>query len=118
MRQRFIVAIGFLLAVLAVPLFSARAQEATCGLTTGVPEMQWEAGLCPQSFCSTDQQCQTNCPSASSAVCVSSVCQYTFPGGGGGGTGGRCPQQRFCSSDSQCVFGAVHGTCVTNVCRC
>src|SRR5262245_68994 len=112
MRQRFVVALGFLLAVLSVPLLSARAQDATCELTAGPPAVQ-QASVCPQSFCSTDQQCQTNCPSASSAVCVSNVCQYTFPGGGGGGTGGRCPQQRFCTSDSQCVFGAVHGTCVT-----
>ena len=116
MRQRLVVTIGFLLAVLTVLVSSVRAQEATCRLTADVPAMQWEAiGLCQQS-CSTDEQCQTNCPPASSAVCVSNVCKYTFLPIGGGGTG--CPQQRLCSNNSQCVYGVLHGTCVNSVCRC
>ncbi|HEX4961699.1 MAG TPA: hypothetical protein VF173_12725 [Thermoanaerobaculia bacterium] len=34
------------------------------------------------------------------------------------GIGGGCPMARFCNSNSQCTFGAIHGACVNNVCRC
>ncbi|MCB1057633.1 MAG: hypothetical protein KDD11_19200 [Acidobacteria bacterium] len=74
---------------------------------------------CPASFCSSDAQCASACPSAQSAVCSGGVCQYTYSGGGGGGGGPACPQA-FCRFISDCwnVCPQANGvSCLGNVCQ-
>lgn len=76
------------------------------------------AAGCPAAFCTNDAQCQSNCPSAQSAVCVNSVCQYSFSGGGGGG-GPACPQS-FCSGVLDCWNACPQANgvdCVGSVCQ-
>ncbi len=78
------------------------------------PGESWDessAGICFQSFCDDDWQCQSACPSAQTAACVNSVCEYTYrTGGGGGGNGPFCPPM-LCSDDFQCQCGSKQGYC-------
>ncbi len=83
-----------------------------CG--TGAPDFQWRTGGCNASFCLYEEQCWAQCSEAIAVACVNGVCQYTLPGGGGGGN--NC-NQSFCSTNEQCT--CQDGTlrqCVNNVC--
>jgi hypothetical protein len=83
------------------------------------PIFKTEDGCYNMTFCPDDDYCWQICSTASTAACVNNVCQFTFPGGGGGPTGNNCPEQRHCLDSSHCVyFGGIYGTCVNNLCVC
>jgi hypothetical protein len=70
--------------------------------------------ICHASLCETDQDCQSACPSATSATCVSNVCEYTYNGGGGGGGGGPLCNEQLCFEDGDCTCGTKRGYCGSN----
>lgn len=95
----------------------------TCQASTAeAPRPIWRTpnGCNLMSHCPDDDYCWELCPTALSAACVNSVCQYTQPTGPGGPSGGGgCPLQSRCVDDYDCVFfGGVTGTCVNGICVC
>ncbi|QDE67497.1 hypothetical protein BHS09_11155 [Myxococcus xanthus] len=68
--------------------------------------------ICFQSFCDEDWQCANACPSAQTATCVNSVCEYTYrTGGGTGGPGGPFCPTMLCADDYHCQCGDRQGYC-------
>lgn len=83
------------------------------------PPSQTSASVCNMGLCITVADCWENCPSAATASCVNNGCQYTFGGPGGGGpSGGQCPEQRICRDHDDCIYGSVQGNCSNSVCVC
>jgi hypothetical protein len=116
-------ALCLLLSAAALPAYSAEApvSPALC-VASGGAEIVFKTDTmsCGGSFCFNDDQCWERCTQATSAACVSGTCQYTLPGGGGSGSGGQCPQQRFCQNNSQCAYSlfGIQGTCTGGTCHC
>jgi hypothetical protein len=115
------------LSTTVLPLASVSASQAP--VSPGVCAGNGGAGIvfktdtmsCPASRCTDDSECWAHCTQAISAACVSGACQYTLPGGTGGGTGGgQCPLQTRCIDDTDCSFPSfgVQGTCVSGACQC
>jgi hypothetical protein len=128
MKRLGLVALSLVLSVTLSPLASAAeapALPALCmGSGTAPVIFKSDDTSCPASFCWNDDQCWSQCTQATSAACVSGICQYTLPGGGGSGPlnppTGECPYQSFCSDDSQCYYslGGIQGSCLGGTCHC
>jgi hypothetical protein len=123
MKKHLVVLVSILTLCLALPLAVSAAEvpsfspAASCATATLAPSgALWATDdSCPSSFCQSDDYCASLCSSATSAVCVSGVCQYTFGNGGGGGN--SCIQA-FCYDSSQCYYAPCgQGTCVNGLCQ-
>jgi hypothetical protein len=126
MKRLGLVAFCLVLSTVVLPLAPASAAEtpasqALC-LGNGGAEIVFKTDTmsCPASFCFDDSQCWEHCTQAISATCSGGTCHYILPGGGTGGSGGQCPEQRHCLDDSGCsypLFG-IQGTCSGGICSC
>ncbi len=74
-------------------------------------DTQESSFLCYEALCESDSDCQAACPTAQTATCVQSSCQYTYSGGGPGGGGGPFCSARFCSDDWDCECNGRYGYC-------